>query len=144
MKKKILIPIYDQALKYLDAKMYSEADLAWKLKNKGYSGNEIKEVTERLKEENFLNDARYGDIYFQNLVEYRTFGYYGIKLKLIQKRLPKSLVEKIMRRLDTDTELVIGERLLGKSRKKTKESLINSLKQKGFRIDAILKLIKNL
>lgn len=142
MKKKILIPIYDQALKYLDSKMYSEADLAWKLRNKGYPAGEIKDTVERLKEENFLNDARYGDIYFQNLVEYRTFGYYGIKLKLIQKRLPKSLVEKIMRRLDTDAEFAVGERLLGKSRKKTKESLINSLKQKGFRTEVILKLIE--
>lgn len=138
---KVLLPVYDQALRYLNAKMYSEADLAYKLKNKGYSEAEIREVVDQLKQENFLDDARYGDVYFQNLVEYRNFGFYGIKLKLIQKRLPKPLVEKIMRRLSIDAEYTIGKKFAAKS-KKTSEQLASSLKQKGFRTEVIIKLLK--
>ena len=139
------IPVYEQALKYLNIKMYSEADLTLRLSRKGYDTAEIDGVIADLKRSGAIDDRKYAEIYIQNLIDYRTFGYYGVRNKLIQKRLPKNLVDSLLKRfLNDEVESGIAQKFLERAvnKSRSKESLIRAMKQKGYRTSVILEVLK--
>ncbi|OGE84807.1 MAG: hypothetical protein A3J48_01165 [Candidatus Doudnabacteria bacterium RIFCSPHIGHO2_02_FULL_46_11] len=144
MKQKQL-SAYDQAVKYLGVKMYARADLAYKLSAKGYKPTEIEETLLILEQDGFINDQKYAEIYLRNLMDYRSFGYYGIRSKLLQKRLDKNLIDSLLKQnLNERQEAEIALRFSKKPANsgRTKESIIQSLRQRGFRTTAILRAVK--
>lgn len=146
MNKTPKLPLYDQAIRYLSLKMHSKEDLAAKLANKGYERSQIDQILGQLEEEGLINDEKYAQIFLQNLIEYRSFGYYGIRNKLVLKRLNKELVDRLLESsLDEEAELAIGRKFLAKSinKKRSQSSLASALRQKGFRTSVIIKLLKS-
>ena len=138
---------YEQALKYLNMKGHSRQDLAFKLKRKGFEEAEITATLMQLEQEGLINDTAYAEIYLRNLIEYRSFGYYGIKAKLLQKRLDKSLIEELMNKmLPEEVEEAIASRFIERPVNKTRErkSLMQAMRQKGFRTSVLLKTIGTL
>ena len=135
---------YNQALKYLSSKMYSSEDLRSKLLAKKFEPTEVEEVIAELEKTGLIDDLAYGKTYLRNLISYRSFGYYGIRQKLIQKKLPRDLVDRLLKaNLSVDIEETVARRFLEKytSLRRTKESKVQSLRQKGFRTEVILKVI---
>lgn len=133
---------YETAVVYLNMKMYSRGDLLERLKKKGFAASDIDTALHRLEQEGLVDDKKYAEIYLQNMIEYKTYGYYGIRIKLLQKKLDKPLIDQLLRDLLTpEVERTIVLKLLAKSAnaQKSKEQLIQSMRQKGFRTDVILK-----
>ncbi len=138
---------YDEAVKYLNIKMYSRGELESRLLRKKYEPAEVGAALEVLTTEGLLNDHLYAETYLENLISYRTFGYYGIRNKLLQKKLDRNLVDRLLkRRLDLGSEKTIARRFLKKTANtgRARESLIRALRQKGFRTEVLLSVIQGI
>lgn len=142
---------YNYALFLLGLSMRTEFEMKRKMTMRGYHADIVDQTVTKLYEEKLLDDQRYAEVYLNNLREYRSFGYYGIKKKLTEKHLPKEVIEKLLEReLTVDQELEIGQRFMAKELgKETKASLLQEEKQKlarklqtrGFRTEIISKLL---
>ncbi len=162
-KQEKLNKAYNYAVFLLGIRLRTEGELREKLKVKKYQQTVIDEVTSRLKSQRFLDDRQFAEIFLDNLKKYKNFGYYGIKKKLIEKRLPASIIEQVLSEgLSEEEEMKIAERLLKRieirdKRKEDKpqyqklrfgtglsQKLAQKLRAKGFRSGVISKcLFKN-
>lgn len=155
---------YDYAVFLLSLKLRTVGEVLSKMKARGYSERIMDEVLERLKENKYLDDQRYAEIFLENLKTYRSFGFYGIKKKFMEKKVPPKIIESVLRQgLSVSEETKIAERLLKKEgfeikkssapeeelqyrafdedSSKQKAKLANRLKSRGFRGEVIARLI---
>jgi regulatory protein len=158
---------YDYAVFLLSLQLRTVGEVLRKMQQRGYSEKVITDVVERLKDQKYLDDGRYAEIFLENLKAYRNFGFYGIKKKMMEKKLPKELIERVLEAgLSNEDELEIGERLLAKEKfkvkkrsadeeqityssygegnspeQKAKQKMANRLKSRGFRGEVIAKLL---
>jgi len=154
---------YDYAVFLLSLKLRTVGEVLTKMKARGYSERVIDEVLERLKENKYLDDQRYAEIFLENLKTYRSFGFYGIKKKFMEKKVPPEIIEAVLGKgLSVAEETKIAERLLKKEgfeikksvnedelqyrtfdedSSKQKAKLANRLKSRGFRGEVIAKLV---
>ena len=133
---------YDRALKLLNIRTHTSFELARKLKQKGFSDESVDEAINRLKEERFLKDDDTAYFYAESLISHKTFGYYGMKSKMMQKGLPNDLIEKVLaENLSLDVEEKIARKYLEKSKKDGLKAMMG-LKSKGFRSEVINKVIE--
>lgn len=132
----------DYALFLLSLRAQSVKLIAEKLKRKGYEDSDIDSAIQRLSELGYLNDAQFAQIFFDNLVKYKSFGYFGIKKKLAQKKIESKIIDKLLKQLTLKEESEIARRLLDKAKNKTYEQKVRALQSKGFRSDVIFKLTK--
>ncbi len=117
------ISCFDYALRLVSLRMMSSGALLEKLRLKGYEQEEILSAINRLTELKCLDDLQYAQIYFENLLKYRNFGYYGVKKKLLEKRLARPLVDKVMREFSLEREAEIARRILRSKSEAGKQSL---------------------
>ncbi len=148
---------YGYAIYLLSLKLRTAGEIKEKLRVKGYELLIADEIILRLKENRYLDDESYAQVYLDNLKKYKTFGYYGIKKKLMEKLLPSNIIEKVLNEsLNEEEELKIAKRFLQKhelgsmSRKagsasggtyEEKQKLAQKLKARGFRMGVISKLL---
>lgn len=144
---------YNYALFLLGLSMRTEFEMQRKMKVRGYNPDVVEQVMSKLFEEKLLDDYHYAEVYLNNLKEYRTFGYFGIKKKMLEKHLSKETVEGLLEQeLTFEEELKIAKRLMGKELgdyKKSelsqlqKQKLAGKLQARGFRGDIVAKLLWN-
>ncbi|MCL5666924.1 MAG: RecX family transcriptional regulator [Patescibacteria group bacterium] len=160
---------YDYAVFLLSLHLRTVKEVLGKMQKRGYSESVINKTIEQLKGQHYLDDQRYAEIFLENLKTYRNFGYYGVKKKMIEKKLPADLIESVLAEgLPLDEEIKIAERLLKKERfdggaaigrppqdydglkyqtfgdaehNKTKSKMANRLKSRGFRGEVVAKLL---
>lgn len=155
---------YEYAVFLLSLKLRTMGEIISKMQKRGYAEKVISDVIEKLKDQRYLNDEQYAEIFLENLKTYRSFGYYGIKKKFLEKKLPQKLIEKILQEgLSVKDEEKIARRLLQKEgfevkkpvedeevqyrtfadqeQNKEKSRLVNRLKSRGFRGEVIAKLL---
>lgn len=142
-KKLIKVSAYDYAIFLLSLKLQSEGQIAEKLGKKAYPKEDIEAAILRLKELGYLNDNQFAQNYFDNLKKYKSFGYFGIKRKLMEKKIPSKLIEKTLRELTAKEELAIARRLLSKGTKVLdKQKQVRMLQSRGFRSQAVFEATK--
>ena len=106
---------YNYAVYLLSLKLRTEGELREKMRLKKYNADVINNVIHRLAENKYLDDVRYAQVYLDNLKKYKNFGFYGIKKKLMEKRLPSDIIEKVLADgLSVDEEMKIAKRVLKK------------------------------
>jgi regulatory protein len=132
----------DYALFLVSLRAQSIGQMRAKLEKKGYPSDEIESSIQRLTELNYLNDDQFAQIYFENLKKYKNFGYFGIKKKLMEKKIAKKQIESLLKTLTLKEETLMARRLLDKSKNKTSLQQIRSLQSKGFRGDVVFKVTK--
>ncbi len=129
---------YNYAIYLLGLKLRTEGEIREKLRVKGYPLLVIDVVVHQLAENRYLDDQRYAEIYLDNLKKYKTFGYYGIKKKLMEKRLPPNIIESVLcEGLSEEEEMKIAKRFLIKQTETEKQKLAQKLKARGFRANLI-------
>lgn len=137
---------YNQAVKYLSIRLHTVGELSDKLRKKGYEQQIILDVLRHLEELDFINDKRYAQIFTENLKQYRDFGYYGVKAKLMKKRVPTDIIEEVMEEFFTpDDELVVARRYSDKLKRQgrdTYQQAARSFSSKGFRTEIIGKMLR--
>lgn len=135
---------YDKALRLLSMRMHSMSELTKKLERKGFGKEAVAKIIVQLREQDLLNDERAASSYLDSLIAYKTFGYYGIKAKMIQKGFSQELIEDLLAsRLDLGVEESIAKKFLEK-KPRTKVSAAQALSRKGFRSQIIGKLLPGL
>ncbi len=154
---------YNYAIYLLSLKLRTEGELRDKLNIKKYKDDIIELVVTQLKNDKYINDLKYAEVYVQNLKAYKYFGFYGIKKKLLEKKLTGNLIEKILKaHLSISEELVIAKKFLKKEKLETKipseegvahyqefnqegnkekQKIMNRLRSRGFRSEVISRLI---
>ena len=132
---------YDKAVDLLSRRMHTAAELRRKLRLKKFENEVITQVIQRLFELKVLNDQRFAEIFLDNLIKYKAFGYFGLKSKLMQRGIDTRIAEELLEaNLPIETEAAIARKLLRKS-SDSRDQLIMKLKRKGFRTQTITKVL---
>src|SRR5579863_8870158 len=87
---------YDYAVFLLSLKLRTVGEVLKKMVDRGYGEAIISDVVGRLKDQHYLDDQRYAEIFLENLKAYKNLGYYGIKKKFMEKKLPPSMIESVL------------------------------------------------
>ena len=140
IKKKI--PIKDYTVFLLGLSMQTADKLREKLLRKGYGKEEIENALAWLIELGYINDNSFAQSYFEGLKNYKHFGYYGMKRKMIEKKFGPKLIDQLLKTLSAKEELEIARKFLSGKKNKTAEQQMRMLQNRGFRMDVILKVVK--
>jgi regulatory protein len=141
-KKRLNVPPYNYALFLLSLRSLTQGQLEERMFRRGYETNEITEVISRLAELKYLDDRQFAQIYLENLKKYKQIGYYGVKKKMLEKKIPLRIIDKALLDYTPAEEKKVAKTLLTKYTKKTAEQKLRALRSKGFRSDVITALIK--
>lgn len=135
--------VYNQAVKYLSMRSHTIFELRTKLSRKKYPVNIINEVIDQLVASKYLNDRDFAQMFAQNLVKYKTFGYFGVKMKLKQRGVPDKMAEEVLdEEMGVAEETKIARRAIGKKLAaevgaKDRVKMAQMLQRKGFRSQVI-------
>jgi len=118
-----------------------------KLKQWNISGTQQDEIIQQLIENNFLDDQRFANSYVSGKFRIKRWGRIKIKHYLIQKQIPKQLIEKALQEINAHEYSQSLKILIEKKRESLtnetdsrikKNKIINYLIAKGYEIDIIL------
>ena len=154
---------YEYAVFLLSLKLRTIGEVLKKMQERGYSEKIIEQTIEQLKNQRYLDDDRYAEIFLENLKAYKNLGYYGIKKKFMEKKLPAQLIESVLRDgYSVADETLVAKRFLKKEgfevkvksddgeiqyntfneeSSKEKQKIANRLKSRGFRGEVVAKLV---
>jgi regulatory protein len=143
---------YNYALFLLNLRLRTEGEMREKMQQRGYVEKVIDQVIAILQQDKLIDDERYLEIYIDNMKQYKYYGYYMIKKKLMERRLPKELIEAKLEVLITkDDEKELAWRLIKKetggnfSKEQAgiedKQKIARKLQARGFRTDVISRLL---
>jgi regulatory protein len=136
--------IFDHAVKLVSLRLHGSEELRRKLLLRKYNKNYVDLAINRLVELKVLNDEQFAENYLENLIRYKTYGFYGLKMKLLQRGLPQEIITRLLEeKLDIGEETKIAEKFIGKTHKE-KDKLTQSLRRKGFRSEVIAKVLRNM
>lgn len=82
------------ALWYLSKRSRTQKELEDRLERKEYSSDDIKYAIRRLKELEFIDDAKYTESYIRNAKLGKPKGKHRLRMELIRKGVDKELVEQ--------------------------------------------------
>ena len=133
--------IKEKAINFIKIRPHGSEELVRKLVLRGFNRDESLEVTRQLREQGLINDEKYLEDYLDELIRHKTFGFYGLSAKLMQRGIPKPAVEKALKdKLTVELETEIAQRVLGR-KDWEKDKLAQTLSRKGFRSEVITKII---
>ena len=143
---------YGYALFLLNLRMQTETEMREKMQRRGYALQVINNSIERLYKDRYLDDNKFAELSIENMKLYKNYGYYGMKKKLIEKKLPKNIIEEKLNELvDVSAEKEIAKKYLKKEfgtiseiKKlpyEEKQKVMRRLLSRGFRME-IIELIK--
>ena len=138
------------ALFLLNLRLRTEGEMKEKMRERGYTASVIEAVITDLQKQNFINDARFAEVFIRSLLEHKNFGFYMIKKKLMEKRLPMPLIEEQLANLiSIADEHAVAQRYLSKQglelstdlAYEARQKIAYKLKTRGFRSDVISKIL---
>ncbi|OGE81061.1 MAG: hypothetical protein A2826_00660 [Candidatus Doudnabacteria bacterium RIFCSPHIGHO2_01_FULL_43_23] len=139
---------YDQAVKYLTIKLRTVGEIQQKLLMKKHPTDVVMKVLRELERLDFLNDERYAKIFVENLKNYKSFGFYGIKAKLMAKKIPTDMIEGVLDEFfPEEEEMLVARRFvkkLARTGREEYEKVARSLASKGFRTEVVVKVLREL
>lgn len=160
---------YEYAVFLLSLSMRTKGEIKEKMTRRGYQPEVIDEVLIQLVNQRYLDDVRYAQVFLENLIQYKNFGFYRIKKKMMEKKLPPEIINKTLEEaLSLAEELKIAKRLLKKqgdleldeepkqetnevyysgrdfdsAKKDSKNKWAQKLKSRGFRNEVIIKALR--
>ncbi len=128
---------YDKALSLLALREHSVEEMKQKLLSKGYNKSEIEEAIKKLKDENFLSDSRFCQVYIRSRLKKNPEGKSLLILRLKQKGissdLAKSEVDSYFEENSEEIEEIYSNYSKKIIEKKGEEKAKLKLYQKGIR-----------
>src|SRR3989338_6815139 len=125
---------YDYAMFLLNLRLRTEGELREKMRSKKYESGVVDEVIKRLKDLHYIDDQRFAEVYLENLKKYKSWGFYGIKKKLMEKRFPMPLIESVLSEgFSEEEELEVAKKFLKKQSQLSESSKTKTLNHQGFR-----------
>lgn len=134
-----------KALSLLNRRSHTSSELKRKLVLKGFAEDEAEAAVAQMKEYELLNDERFAEVFLENLINYKTFGYYMLKLKLKQRGIAEEEITRLLsEKFGLPEELLSARRAVEKSGKSDKLKIGLMLKRKGFRSAVIQEILKEI
>lgn len=114
-----------KALKYafriLAIRPRSVFEMKEKLRNRKYSPPIVEEITRELKRQNLLNDEKFAKDWVRNQLEYRPCGRILIRKKLIEKRIVREIIDRVLEELvPPEKEKEIAQKIAQQKKDKLK------------------------
>lgn len=138
--------VYEKAIKLLSIRLHTTGELHAKLKQRGFADGEIREVLRKLEDLKFLDDKQFAEIFVDNLKRYKDFGYFGMKAKLLARKIPTEIAENALTKFFTlEDEFEVAKKLVAKLRRQGRtefDKLARSLAGKGFRTEIVREVLK--
>ncbi|MCD6104411.1 MAG: RecX family transcriptional regulator [Thermosipho sp. (in: Bacteria)] len=118
------------ALRLLKFRIRSEKELALRLKQKGYSDEEVRETIEELKNKGFIDDEKFAYLYAYDSLTLHKKGPFKIKMELIKLGVDEFIIEDAIKKVlnEVDLEEIKRELTEGLDAKKAREILF----RRGF------------
>jgi regulatory protein len=136
---------YEKAVKLLKIRPHHTEELRRKLQMRGYDREDIDAVLRKLQEENLIDNDQFAQMYLEELLRVKTFGFYGLKAKLMQRGIASNVADKLLREnlsieIETEIAMKVVEREARSSKPEDKNKLAQKLQRKGFRSEVIRKV----
>lgn len=129
---------YDKALSLLALREHSVEEMKQKLLSKGYNKSEIEEAIKKLKDENFLSDSRFCQVYIRSRLKKNPEGKSLLILRLKQKGISSDLarreVDSYFEENSEEIAEIYSNYLAKLTNKKGEEKAKLKLYQKGIRL----------
>lgn len=144
MSTRSIDDIYNKALKLLEPRQHSVYELERKLLLRGYNQDLVSQVIAKLQDQDYLNDQRFAQTFLDSLIRYKTFGYYGLKAKLLSRGIASNQTEVLLKEhLPFERERETALKVLDKSSGQPKLKIAQKLSRKGFRNDVIQSVLQD-
>lgn len=147
MKKK-LDKALNQALKFLERRDHFSFEIEQKLRQKGFSDEEISTTIEKLRSYGYLNDEKFCENFVESIRQ-KPIGKKLIKNKLLQKNISEEIITKILDTIEEE-ELVktaIKKRIQQKGLPKDLkdlEKLYKYLIRQGFQSETVVDALREI
>jgi len=136
--------IYDKAISLIKIRPHFSVELARKLSLRGFKSEDIKNVINQLRDQGMLNDDQFAQMYLDELIRNKTFGFYGLKAKMMQRGIEGSEAERLLKeKLSYELERELALKILDKSANLPKQKIAQRLSSKGFRSDTIRSVLQD-
>ncbi len=137
---------YGYAIYLLGLKLRTEGEMREKLRLKKYGPEVTERVLKVLLESRYIDDRRYAEVYVENLKKYKHFGFFGIKKKLVEKRLSPNIIDGVLNEgLREAEEATMAKAFLKKQKPGlVKQKLASRLASRGFRPNVIFSVLGNI
>ncbi|MCS6874290.1 MAG: recombination regulator RecX [Pyrinomonadaceae bacterium] len=137
----------EKAIKLLAIKYYSASELQQKLRQKGFSDEEIKDAIKRLERYGYLDDEKFAQNFVESKIKQKPIGKKLVKQKLKQKKIPDKIIEKAVSAIKEEEliEVALEKRLQQKGcpkNQKEVKNLYNYLLRRGFSGDIIMEMLR--
>lgn len=141
----------EQAFRYLKQRAHSSTELKQKLVRKGFSEDKVLKFIDKLKQEGYLNDEEFLQMFIHDRVQFTKKGSFLIIQELKQKGYREEDIIPVLRKYLTQEDELKRARELAKKkwefyRKKTvnerKQKVFQFLIQKGYTIDIVKKALE--
>ncbi len=121
---------YEYAVFLLSLRLRTTGEIREKMLRRGFTVEVIEKVIANLLGHKYLDDQKYAEIFLENLKKYKSFGFYGIKKKMMTKKLPQSIINQVLEEgLPVEEEMKIGKKFIEKN--KIANGARQSLTQRG-------------
>ena len=137
---------YEYAVFLLSLRLRTTGEIREKMEGRGFAPSVVEKTISNLLKQKYLDDQKYAEIFLDNLKKYKSFGFYGIKKKMMLKKLPPSIINQILEEgLPVEEEMKIAEKFIKKQGSKIenqdKKKIAQRLSFRGFRSDVVSKLV---
>ncbi|HBC32075.1 MAG TPA: recombination regulator RecX [Clostridiales bacterium] len=146
------ISVYNYGISALSRYAKSEYELRLKMKNKGFEPQLIDNAISTLKEQKYLDDERYCEMFINDKVNISKHGVRKIKEALYYKGIDKEIIEEKIKNISAESEeeraFILGEKKLSSIKendtRKKMAKLSNYLISKGFEYETVNKTVRKL
>jgi regulatory protein len=146
---------FEYAMFLLGLRLRTDGEIRDKMRQRGYEKSVIDKVLTQLVDLKYVDDNRFVGSLIESYKQHRTYGYFKIRQKLLEKKLTSEFVNQSMDELfSVEDELEVAKRLLNKEFSEfmtnteavsyqEKQKIGQKLQARGFRMDVIAKLVFN-
>lgn len=135
--------VYEKAIKLLKIRPHHSEELTKKLLMRGFSREDVTVVIQKLIDEKLIDNKSFAQAYLDELLRTKTFGFYGLKAKLMSRGIPGTDAESLLKeKLSLEKEKEIALRVVERIGKIDKVKLAQKLSRKGFRSEVVSDFFK--
>lgn len=137
------------ALRYLERRARTEAEIRQKLTERQVPPQEIEAVLVKLKEIGYINDQQFAENFQRSRNDYKPTGVQRLRIELRQKGVPKEIVQAVQVEKEDEAELALRaaqSRLRQYSNLEPavfERRMIGFLARRGFSYDVIKQALRN-
>ncbi len=122
-----MISIRDYSLRLIEFRDRTQKELCDKLKEKGYSENDIDDEIEFLKSYGYINDARFAEHYIHDAINLKKWGKIRIRTELIRKGIDRDIIDDSIEEAFLDIE---DDRVFSQMQIRFKNSDFSNIKER--------------